>query len=78
MYIYFIILSEFFFVFEGATTAQIYINIASTEVNFLQDFASMKRITPNPFWMQHANSRINNIRKAPLSFRLGNFSENVK
>nr|XP_022309525.1 uncharacterized protein LOC111115173 [Crassostrea virginica] len=54
----------------GATTAQVYINIESTEVNFLQDFASMKRIKPNPFWMQHANSRINNIRKAPISFRL--------
>lgn len=66
----FCIPGKYFISISGATTAQIYINIEHSSVNFIQDFASLKQIKPNPYWMQHAKSRINNIRKAPISFRL--------
>ncbi|XP_062569988.1 uncharacterized protein LOC134232027 [Saccostrea cucullata] len=55
---------------DGATEAQIYITIQSKEINFIQDFASMKRLKPNRHWMELAKSRINRIRKAPISVRL--------
>ncbi|OWF42293.1 uncharacterized protein LOC110461311 [Mizuhopecten yessoensis] len=50
----------------------VYLQIAEPEVNYLVDAASVKVLPYDANWKSEANSRINSIRKAPITVNLHN------
>ena len=57
-----------FFVMTVVVSARVYIQFEEIAVNYLVDQATFTEIIPNLNWKEEANARIEQIRKADLTF----------
>ncbi|XP_061166383.1 uncharacterized protein LOC133175304 [Saccostrea echinata] len=59
-----------FFAPNGTTSATIFLEILSIDVNYLMDSASLQPLQHDSHWISKAHNRINKLRKAPVTIKL--------